>query len=709
MKSHLARWSLAAGVTLAVIAPLAGSAAATVIAPPTPRDGRLTQVGPIAEHGFPAWYRDSTGARLEPCTTLDDPLCAVLPTEVPNADLPVSYPDNFPGEFFYQLADATLTLTDGTKATIGLNVEGAWANNAVIPGDQMVFGRVRIRFAAAAGRRFRITHPYGIDDLTADDKGVRMTEDAGAIPGAFGSVLNGRVGPFLKWDPAVAPAAPIGYIGDPGVTHPVVGSPYGTNFVRIEELDPQSGAVLGQVGFTDQFTVQGRYATNAGVDVDQATFTSGPDGSGAVEVYATSEPGQAIEIAANPALGIRGTRLRGSGNGRYYGRFAVAGPLPAGASVEIVNASDRPVARKTRRLVDVVQITEARYDADAQTLTVAATSSDRDAQPGVLSVAGYGPITGQPFTGVLAAPATVTVNSSSGGAATASLLGSGAGFGPARPVAGATTDASPVAGQVVKLDGTGSTGEIDAYSWTQTAGPAVTLTGSATATASFVAATPGTYTFSLTVSGPGGQSLPTAVTVTVVPAAKPVAVAGADQTVLRGKVVALDGSASTGAESYSWKQISGPAVTLAGASSAKPTFTFPAQALPAAPGPNAGFVFDNDPVVLELTATNPNGTATSRITVRPQAETFPGGVTARYRTGNNEWRITGTSSLIAGQRITAVLGDTLTGRVIGTSPVDAAGAYSIRVTGPAPGAVRTISVVTTVGGRQLAVAVTITN
>ncbi|KUL40620.1 PKD domain-containing protein [Actinoplanes awajinensis] len=707
MKKQLARWSIAAGVTLAVIAPLAGSAAATVVTPPNPRDGRLSQVGPIAEHGFPSWYRDSTGARLEACTTLDDPLCATLPDEVPDPDQPVSYPGNFPGEFFYQLAGATVTLTDGTRATIGLDLEGAWANEAVINGDQMVFGRVRIRFDAAAGRRFKITHPYGVDDLTATDKGVRMTEDVGTTPGAFGQALNSRIGPFLKWDPAVTPAAPAGYTGDPGVDHKVVGSPYSTNFVRIEELDPSSGAVLAQLGFTDLFSVQGRYATNAGVDLDQATYSTGADGTGVVEVYATSEPGQAVEIATNPALGIRGTRLRGS-NGHYYGRFPLTGPLPSGATIEVLNASDRPVARKARKLVDVVQVGTARYDADAHTLTVTATSSDQDATPGVLSVTGYGPITNTPFTGVFAPPASVTVTSSGGGTATAALAGSGAVFGPDAPVAAATADPVAVAGQTVKLDGTGSAGEIDTYRWTQISGPAVTLTGATTAAASFKPAAPGTYAFALTVTGPGGQGVPATVTLTVVAAALPTAEAGADQTVVRGRVVTLDGTVSTGAETYAWRQISGPAVTLAGAASAKPTFTYPLQALPAAPGPNPAYVYDNIPVVLELTVTNPNGTATDRVTVRPQVESLTG-ITVRYRTGNNEWRIAATSTLIAGQRVTAVLGDTLTGRVIGTAAVDAAGALSIRVTGPVPGAVTTVSLVTTTGGRQLAFPVTVTN
>ena len=31
--------------------------------------------------------------------------------------------------------------------------------------------------------------------------------------------LNSRIGTFLKWDPAVSPEAPTGYVGDPDVDH----------------------------------------------------------------------------------------------------------------------------------------------------------------------------------------------------------------------------------------------------------------------------------------------------------------------------------------------------------------------------------------------------------------------------------------------------------------------------------------------------------
>ncbi|RZU49388.1 hypothetical protein EV385_1138 [Krasilnikovia cinnamomea] len=704
MKKTLARLPVTLGVIAAVLAPLAGTAAAVVVTPSAPRSGKLTQVGPIADHGFPAWYRDSNNVRLELCTDPADLLCPGPADEMPDPDAPVSFPDNFPGESFYQLAGSEVTLTNGVRAVIGMNLEAAFAREEPIDGDQMVFGRVRIRFDATAGQRFRITHPYGIDDIVADDRGVNMTEDIGAAPLAFGSAFNSRIGPFLKWDPAVAPAAPAGYTGDPGVDHKVVGSPYNTNFVRIEQLDPSTGAVLGQVGFSDLFSVQGRYATNAGVDIDQATYTRAANGTGTVEVFASSEPGQVIEIQADPALGFHNTKLRGD-NGRYYGRFPLTGTLPADPKVEVVNVSDRPTTHKTRALVDVVTATAA-YDADTQQLTVVASSSDKQANP-ALSVAGFGPVTATPFSNVAAPPAAITVTSAAGGSTTVPLVSTGGEFLPTAPVAAATADTPALVNQTVRLDATGSAGEITKYTWTQTAGTAVTLTNAATSLATFAPTAPGRYEFKVVVEGPGGTGQATT-SVDVTDVVAPKADAGVDQSILRGRAVTLDGSKSTAAETYSWTQVSGPAVTLAGATSAKPSFTYPVQALPAAPGPNATYVYNNAPVVLELTVRNAAGVSTDRVVVTPQPETFSG-LAVRYRTGNNEWRISGSSSILAGQRVSVVLGSTLTGRVIGTANVDATGAFSLRVTGPNPGTVRTVSFVSTTGGRQLGFAVSVTN
>jgi hypothetical protein len=215
-------------------------------------------------------------------------------------------------------------------------------------------------------------------------------------------------------------------------------------------------------------------------------------------------------------------------------------------------------------------------------------------------------------------------------------------------------------------------------------------------------------------AGGSATAVPTGTGAFFLPAA-PVAGASADtpavlgQTVQRGRAVALDGSRSTTAGSYSWRQISGPAVTLSGAGTAKPTFTYPLQLLPASPGPNPTYIFTNDPVVLELTVRNPAGISTDQVAIRPQADGF-NGLTVRYRTSNNEWRIAGRTNLIAGQRVSAVLGSTLTGRVIGTpATTDATGAFAIRATGPAPGTIRTVSLVTTTGGVTLAFPATVTN
>ncbi|MDQ1650917.1 MAG: hypothetical protein QOI35_117 [Cryptosporangiaceae bacterium] len=706
LRTMKSRASVALGGSATLVLALALGAAAAVITPSAPRVGSLVQVGPLADGGFPAWYRDSNNVRLEACLTQDDPLCPTPPGSVPNPNAPVSFPGNFPDELFYQLAGATVTMSNGVQATIGMDLEGAFATGAVIDGDQMVFGRIRIRFNAPAGEKFRIIHPYGVDEIVADAvKGVNMTQDVGLTPGAFGGALKSRIGPFLRWDPSVAPAAPAGYVGNPGVDHKVVGSPYNTNFVRIERID-DAGNVLADLGGTDVFSLQGRLATNAGVDVDQATYTSNADGTGFVEVYATSEPGQAIQVAGNAALGFRSTRLRGS-NGHYYGRFPVTRSVPDGTSIEVVNASDTPVARKTKPLTDVVTVSGVRYDADANTLAVTASSSDKDSSPGVLSVTGFGPIGSAPFPNVAAPPATVTVTSSSGGSTTVPVSGTGALFLPDAPIAAALAPSEAALGQRVVLDGTGSAGEIDTWAWTQTSGPPATLTGANTAQASFAPSALGSYTFELTVTGPGGTSAPASVTITATSVQPPTASAGPDQTVVRGRAVTLDASATKAVDTVTWSQVSGPAVTLSNPAAVKPTFTYPLMPLPAAPGPNASYVPNNAPVVLRVTATGPGGTATDDVVISPQPETISG-ITARYRT-RQEYRITGTTNLIAGQRIVVVLGSAGTGQVIGSATVDAVGAFAVRATTPLPGSSTTISVLSATGGRVLGFPLTITN
>jgi hypothetical protein len=165
---------------------------------------------------------------------------------------------------------------------------------------------------------------------------------------------------------------------------------------------------------------------------------------------------------------------------------------------------------------------------------------------------------------------------------------------PAPPVANAGAAQTVSSGAVVTLDSSASadaTGIALTYSWTQTAGPAITLS-SATASSPFFTAPNVPFnqpaailTFSLVVSDANGASAPSTVSIAVSPQppppppAAPTADAGLDQAVASGAFVTLDGTASSDpsalALNFAWTQTAGPIVTLSSASSTTPSFTAP--------------------------------------------------------------------------------------------------------------------------------------
>jgi hypothetical protein len=167
---------------------------------------------------------------------------------------------------------------------------------------------------------------------------------------------------------------------------------------------------------------------------------------------------------------------------------------------------------------------------------------------------------------------------------------SGGGGGAANnpPTASAGTNQTVNSNVTVTLNGTASSdsdGTIATYSWTQTAGTAVTLTGPATAQPTFMApdvTVATTLTFSLVVTD-NKFAASSAATVNVVvnpaPNSPPTANAGGDQTITSGFIVTLNCAASADSDgsvaSYAWTQTAGTAVTLTGGTTALPTFPAP--------------------------------------------------------------------------------------------------------------------------------------
>ncbi|NUS51056.1 MAG: chitobiase/beta-hexosaminidase C-terminal domain-containing protein [Nocardioidaceae bacterium] len=294
--------------------------------------GALGSVSPVdSSTGYPFWFGDkgdtasgSDPVRLELC--LDDPLCPVV-GDKPDPSAPASLPDNFPDESFWWSAESAMDLPTGASALLVLSQEAAFGGaGTVLPDQQIAFARLRIRLDdVTPGETYTVTTPYGVDQVTADDRGrARMTEDIGCLasPCDFKQALDGRVGPFLRWDPNVAPQAPAGYIGNPLVEHAVVGSPHGTNFFRVE------GPGIGGAGVdrvqNDLFTVQGRIA--------QLRATAAPGG----DLY--SDP-QDVQIRASFPDEARivyttdGTEPTVDENGQPTGT-SEAGPVPASGDMD---------------------------------------------------------------------------------------------------------------------------------------------------------------------------------------------------------------------------------------------------------------------------------------------------------------------------------------------------------------------------------------
>jgi beta-lactam-binding protein with PASTA domain len=242
-------------------------------------DGALPQpaVGPIdPRYGYPISFSDGTTS-VELC--LYGPLClSPVADQTQPPSVAEGRPVNFAPEAFWWSAEAQFTGVDNIDALIVMAQEAAFATEDPAPGDQWGFGRLRFRLdgndAAIAGKWFRFTHPFGVDDVQADDRRVFDTTDIGCFsePCDFSLALPGRTR-ITKFFGCASPAPPAGYLGDPNIECTITGAPSGNNFLRVQEITGRGGTVVRLIGETNLFAISAKLA--APVTAPQTTTVPG--------------------------------------------------------------------------------------------------------------------------------------------------------------------------------------------------------------------------------------------------------------------------------------------------------------------------------------------------------------------------------------------------------------------------------------------------
>jgi len=366
-------------------------------------------IPPNIRAGFPAWFRDANRVPLSLCLE-EVPGCLFAAVDRPDLTQPLAFP-NIPDELFYYSATATIgqqLLFAGVEMNFFDNGDGTY--------EQVGFSRVRIRIDANVAGKYTITTPwkqyfFNVDQATIDANAgrrvINATEDIGLGPdGVFTGVLGGTIGPYVYSQGAPFGTAPNLFIGT-GAALPVLGSTF---------TDPVTGQpanifrVEGPPGFTtvstNQFAITGKLYLDpipTPLTVDKAIYSRNAAATEKqVSVFATTQAmSNQVNSAALPfparfaltnipsALQITGTDIPAQNlttndpaNGKF---FATSGILPdtgnLPATVTVTNVNDIPATIVDVPLVDEVVITTASYNPVNNTLSIAASSSDKVANP----------------------------------------------------------------------------------------------------------------------------------------------------------------------------------------------------------------------------------------------------------------------------------------------------------------------------------------
>jgi hypothetical protein len=366
----------------------------------------------LANGNFAAWYQDSHGRTLDLCLTkavssrvagapgAPSYMCTLLPTPgVFDDTLPIVFPTNFPDEAFWFTADAAIVdAARGIDLSYGTAIEAAFAAEEPVEGDQVSFARVRIRVDVPAAGTYVVTHPYGVevfDVPAAGRRAINMTRDIGiAGAGDFSGALKGDVGPFLRSVNGPYTEGSERFIGDPNLEEAVTGSPFNTNFVRIEgpggidlrtELFSISGKLSNVALPTPLMPLRSTYSRrseNGDLRAQQDVFVMAPPPPAAVTL--TSQ---------TPNLNL----TEANGTGAWYAQSAINPLLPATLVLNADNSVAIPTSSLTTRnlpLTDLVTITQAEYRLSTGQLTLVASTSDETSPPALTAHTGNGTLIG---------------------------------------------------------------------------------------------------------------------------------------------------------------------------------------------------------------------------------------------------------------------------------------------------------------------------
>jgi hypothetical protein len=702
----------------------------------------VTAEAALQDHGpgdpvisAPIWYRDLNGLPLQMCrsTTLSpNPAGGLFPMCFPAAVDPAAFPGNIGPEAFYADASAKLTGPGFSMLWLGA-LEMAYLSPTGQPvrGQEVVFSRIRIVMSASVPGTYKVTHPYGVEvfpDVGTGPRAVFYTEDIVPIPGNFDAALAGRVGPFLQWDQLLpgetltttnAAGQTEQFIGDPNYDHGFIGSPFGTNYIRVDGpvgsnldgagndfMETPLAAILGQ-----------KYLAPipSPLRINRAIYSRNPaSGLATVDVWASAPAAAKLILTGTDLPSVV---MQGNGRNEFFGHIEVpvAALLPSGVS--ITNLSDNPPTTVTGGLADAVNITSATFDTFTRNLSVTATSSDLSAIPPLLAVGGPfgGLMAAGTFTSLLPIPATeipptqVSVVSTAGGSDTDYVvILPGVPMNPPLPpvaVADVFTTTSNAAVTVSLTANDSAPGTLASLIITQVP---------ASGTVAVSALTPGTVTYTPGLNFAGADNFAYVIT----------DLTGAVSNVATVNVTVSFAPAAPVANNDNWAQVKGTSRTMSVIANDKPatgTTLNPASVLVAtAPlhgtaTPNLDGTITYTPVAtfagsdtFTYTVKNNAGQASNVATVFVFVSTTPEAITftkALYTVKTASYNLVGSTSIFGPQltpSITCWMGRTagVAANLIGTAPVTVTGSFALVTAGavPAPDATRTVTCQSTNGG-----------